>query len=110
MAELDAGGSVIEYDASDGDYACPECGRRFDTPGLCTGHDEAGHAAVAVEKVKGAKASSGESGGNGGDAGPSIKELRAAAKAAGLTGYGKLSKADLAKALAEHEAAAAAAA
>ncbi len=61
MAEVDAGGSVIEYDASDGDYACPECGRRYDTPGLCEGHEEAGHAAAAVAVVKVKSSSSSKS-------------------------------------------------
>lgn len=99
MAEVDAGGSVVEYDAGDGDYACPECGKRYDTPGLCTGHDEAGHPAVAVEAVKG----------SGGSDGPSKDELKAQAAELGLELPAKATKDQIAAAIAEHEAQAAAA-
>jgi hypothetical protein len=39
-----------------GAFYCPGCGKRYDTPGNCTGKDEAGHEPIAVEKVKGGKA------------------------------------------------------
>lgn len=53
--------SGIEHEgteAPDGAYYCPGCGKRFDTPGNCTGPDEAGHAPIAVEKVKATAAKS----------------------------------------------------
>lgn len=37
----------------DGDYYCPGCGRRYDTPGVCTGWPEAGHPEILVERVEG---------------------------------------------------------
>ena len=45
-----------EWAAKDGDYYCPGCGSRYDTAGTCEGTPEAGHPAIAVEKVKAAKA------------------------------------------------------
>ncbi len=27
--QVDTGGSIVEYEAGDGDYACPECGKRI---------------------------------------------------------------------------------
>ncbi len=95
MTKVDAGGSVIEYEAGDGDYACPACGLRYDTPGICTGHDEAGHSAVAVEAVKGS--------------GSSKAELKAQAEALGLELPAKATAPEIAAAIAEHEAATAAA-
>lgn len=43
-----------------GAYYCPGCGKRYDTPGNCTGHDEAGHAPIGVEKVKATKSDDGD--------------------------------------------------
>jgi hypothetical protein len=100
MAEVDAGGSIIEYDAGDGDYACPECGKRYDTPGLCSGHDEAGHAPVAVEAV---------GGGKGSGKGPTKPELEAQAAELGIELPAKATKDEIAAAIAEHEAQSAAA-
>lgn len=97
--QTDEGGSVKEWEAGDGDYACPECGLRYDTPGLCTGHDEAGHPAVAVEAVAAASGSNG----------PSKDELKAQAAELGLELPAKATKDQIAAAIAEHEAAAAAA-
>ncbi len=96
--QVDTGGSVIEYEAGDGDYACPECGKRYDTAGLCSGHDEAGHAPVAVEKV--------ESDGGGGSK-LTKAELVAKAEELGLELPAKATNKEIAAAIAEHESSAA---
>jgi hypothetical protein len=56
-----------------GAYYCPGCGIRYDTPGICTGHDEAGHAPIDVEKVTGAKADKAD---DAGDAKPKTSAKR----------------------------------
>ncbi len=56
MAKVDEGGSIIEHEAKDGDYACPGCGARYDTPGICTGEGESPHEPLTVEQVKAPKA------------------------------------------------------
>ncbi|MGH7345922.1 MAG: Rho termination factor N-terminal domain-containing protein [Candidatus Rokuibacteriota bacterium] len=106
MPEVDAGGSIIEYEPGDGKYACPECGTRYDSPGICDGGGkEAGHAAAQVEKVKGGKD---DGAADGAGNGPTIKELRREASELGVSGYSKLPKDELAAAIAEHKAGAAA--
>lgn len=46
-------GAIVEYEKGDGTHYCPGCGKRYDTPGICTGNDESGHAPVNVVKVSG---------------------------------------------------------
>lgn len=87
-----ADGTVFEYEASDGDYACPGCGARFDTPGICTGSDEAPHEPIPVEAV-----------GAGSGEGPSKAELEDRARELGIEGRSSMSKDELAAAIAEHE-------
>lgn len=62
--KTEADGTPREYEASDGDYACPGCGARYDTPGICEGSSEAGHEPTPVKSVK-----------------ESVKELAKSAKA-----------------------------
>jgi hypothetical protein len=45
-----------------GAFYCPGCGKRYDTPGNCTGKDEAGHEPIAVEKVKATSSKSSDGG------------------------------------------------
>lgn len=56
MAKHEADGTFREYESKDGDYYCPGCGTRYDTPGICEGSHEGAHAAIAVDKVKAEKA------------------------------------------------------
>lgn len=44
-----------------GSYYCPGCGRRYETPGVCIGHDESPHEEIKVERVKPESKSGGES-------------------------------------------------
>ena len=44
---------ALEWTPADGDYACPGCGARYGTPGVCTGKPEAQHEPITVEKVAG---------------------------------------------------------
>lgn len=54
MAKQDDDGTFREHEAEDGDYYCPGCGARYDTPGVCTGATESPHEATQVEAVKAA--------------------------------------------------------
>jgi hypothetical protein len=45
--------AAFEYTPDDGDFYCPGCGQRFDTPGTCQGTAEGPHEPIAVEKVAG---------------------------------------------------------
>jgi hypothetical protein len=47
--ELDESGEVKDKRP----YYCPECGLRYETPGVCSGRDEGGHAPAGVEKTSG---------------------------------------------------------
>jgi len=51
MPLTDEGGSIIEHELEDGDYACPGCGARYDTPGICTGQGESPHEPMTVTAV-----------------------------------------------------------
>lgn len=53
---LDNGGSTIEHEAADGRYACPGCGQRYDTPGVCEGSSEGPHEPITVDDVHPPKA------------------------------------------------------
>lgn len=94
VMKTDADGTPREWEAEDGDYACPGCGARYDTPGICTGAGEAGHEPLAVEAVSAP------------DAEPDKDELKAKAAELGIELPSKATKAEI---LAAIEAAAAAA-
>lgn len=97
MAKLDDDGTFREHEASDGDYACPGCGARYDTPGVCEGpSSESRHEPISVEAVKDSSAA-------GGSGGPSKDELRARAAELGLELSKKATKDEIAAAIAEHE-------
>lgn len=49
--KTDPDGTPREAEAEDGEFYCPGCGTRYDTPGVCEGTLEAKHEPIDVEKV-----------------------------------------------------------
>lgn len=94
--KADDDGTMREYEAGDGDYACPGCGKRYDTPGICEGSSESPHEPLQVEAV-----ADGDSAKE-----PTKAELEAHAAELGIELPAKATKAEIAKAIAEHEGAA----